>query len=182
MERIHVPRKIRVALDLCSQDRCGRADVAESGVRFLVLPAEVEAGRGGEIARLLAMEDSLHVDHPPRPVVEVEAGPLELRDQHRKVEAPDVEAPEVAGVHQLEERFGASREGCFARDVLVGDPVDGPRFRINGDAGIEPPDPFHDVALRRDPQNRHLDDAVLLSAQSGGLQVEEYQGSVEFDG
>ena len=126
VECIHVPRKVRITLDLRGQDRRSRADVTEGGVRFLVFPAEVEACGGGEVAWLLAMEDSLHVDHPPRPVVEVEVGPLELSDQHRQVEAPDIEAPEVAGVHQVEERFGTSREGCFVRDVLVGDPVDGP--------------------------------------------------------
>ena len=182
VERVHVPRKVRITLDLRGQDRRGGADVTEGCVRLLMFPAEVEACGGREIAGLLAMEDSLHVDHPPRAVVEIEVGPLELGDQHREVEAADIEAPKVAGIHQVEERFCASAEGCFARHVFVGDPVYGLRLRINGAARIETSDPFHDVALWRNPQDRHLDDTILLGTQSGGLQVEENQGPVELDG
>ena len=173
---------MRIALDLGGQDRRCRADVAESGVRLLMLPVEVEACGCGEIPRLLTVKDSLHVDHPPTPVVEVEVGSLELSDQHRQVEAPDIETPEVTGVDQLEQRFGASSEGFFVREVLVGNPVDRGRFGRNGDARFEAPDPFHHVALRRNSQDRHLDDAILLGAQSGGLQVEENERPVELDG
>jgi hypothetical protein len=70
-------------------------------------------------------------------------------------------------------------QGCLIHDIVVGDPVDGTRFRRNQNAWIEASDPLHDVALRRNPQDRHLDDTVLLRAQSGGLQVEKHEGPVE---
>ena len=74
------------------------------------------------------------------------------------------------------------RERGLVGHVLVRDSVDGRGFGGNGDPRIETADSLQDVPLGRDTDQRQLDDAVRDGAQSRGLQVQEGQGPVEFEG
>jgi hypothetical protein len=54
VQPIQVLRDVLVPLELGTEHRRRRPDIAQSGVRLLVLTAQIEACRGGEVSWLLA--------------------------------------------------------------------------------------------------------------------------------
>ncbi len=52
----------------------------------------------------------------------------------------------------------------------------------NGNSRVEAANPFQDIPLRGDSNDGQLDDPVRNGAQTGGLQVQEGQGSIQFKG
>ena len=147
VESRQVLRDVLVAIQLCSEDGGGGADIADGGVRLLVLTLQVKPGRRREVARLLVVEDELHVDEFAAADVEVDPGPPEFGQQHGHVEAPDVEAGQVAGVQHLVEGLRPSGERSLARHVLVADAVHGERLCRDRNAGIEAAHPLEHVPL-----------------------------------
>ena len=127
-------------------------------------------------------ERSLDVDDPARLVIEFDFSPLELGQEHGKVESADVEAGQVTRVQQLHQGLGSSGQRRLVGQVFVRDPVDSRGLGVNGYAGVEAANPLQHVALRGDAEYGHLDDPIIPGAKSRRLQIQEDDGTVELNG
>ena len=182
VQAVHAAREVAVPLQLRGQHGRRRADVAQRGVGVRVVPPQVEARRRRQVARLLAVEDHLHVDQAPVLHLEGHPGPTKLGEQDRQVEAPDVEAREIARLQQAGQGFCRRAEGVFVGHEVVGDPVDVGGLGRDRHLGVVAADLLEDIALRRHPDDRQLDDSVAGQAQARGFEVEEGDRPVKIEG
>ena len=182
MEPGDVAWKTRVVGELRGEDAGGHAHVRASAVRAVMLVVDVEAGGGGQIARLLPVEDHLRVDEPAVLQVEGDSRAPELLEQDVQVEAADVEPGQIAPLQQAGQAACPAPEGSLAGDIGVADAVD--RGGLGGDGffRVEAADPVHHPAIGIQDEQRQFDDAVLASVQTGGFEVEEGQGTGQTDG
>src|SRR5690606_34751270 len=143
--------------------------------------AEVEPGGGGEVPRLLPVEDVLDVDHAATLERERDAAAPKLHDEEGEVEAPDVESRQVALLEDPGEPPRSAAEGLLVRNIRVGDPVHGGCLRRDRHLRVEAANPLEHVPLRRHLDERQLDDAVLLEVEARRLQIEEDEGAVQLE-
>ena len=182
VESGHVAREVSVTVQLGRQDRRSGANVPQRGVRVLVVPGQVEAGRRREVAGLFAVKDHLHVDQATPLHVEGHARAAKLGQQDGQVVVANVEARQVARLQQLGQRLRGAAKRVFVRHDVVGDTVNGGRLRGNGNFRIVASHLLQDVTLRRYAQDGEFHDPVARQAQTRGLEVEEDDGAVEVEG
>ena len=106
VQPVQVLGDIGVFLELGGQDRRRGPDVSQGRVGLLVLPAQVEPGGGREIPGSSRWKMNLGVDEPPTLDARTSPRPLELGQEEREVETPDVESRQVAGLQKLGQALG----------------------------------------------------------------------------
>jgi len=178
-EAARIARQLRVFGELAEQHLEGRRSIGRRAVgSFKLLAAEKFIGRRKR-ARVEFAEDVVDVDDLAVIHLEFEAGALELRFEHRNVEAGDVVAAEVAAVDVVEELFGDERKDRALLHIVVGDAVNRGRPGRNRHFRIQPPHGILGAAVREHFQHGDFDDAVALRHDSGAFDIEYDQRPFE---
>ena len=140
----------------------------------------VELDGRGEVARLLAVIDALHIDVLACGGGEVQPAPSELLLKNRNVKAVRVEAREVAVLEVVENPFRHIRKRRAVLHEFVRDAVDGRRFGWNRDGRVQKPAHRDFGSVGHDLDGRKLDDAIAAWGCPGRLDVEDDEWARKF--
>ena len=177
----HIVLEVVVAVELRLQHLVGGTDVAVGRMCAIELLAAIETIGGHEGARLLLVEDVLHVDEVGIVRVEADACAQKLLDEQGNVEAVGVVACEVAALEDLFELLGELLERGLVGHHLVGDMVDGSRFGGDVHLGVDEEIARFLLTIGHHLDVTELDDSVTGDTDTSGFEVEEDEGFLEME-
>ena len=174
-----VARKVFVPLELRIEDIERGVGVGQGVVGAFQLAPAIETQRRREMAGLLEMEDPHRVEEASAREIQLATAALDLSLQQGQVETDHVEAQQVgAGQQRLDARpqLGEPRR---VTNILVANAVHRRGARRDGAFGIDEARESLPRAVRFDPHQRQLDDAVFPHVCARGLEVEADERALE---
>jgi hypothetical protein len=128
------------------------------------------------------MEYYLDIDQLPILRFEDDPRAPKLCNEHGKVEAPKVEAGEIARIEKIEEASCPCEKGWLIGDICVRDTMNRGRITRDRHLRVEATHSLQDIAMGSKPNERKFDDSVGTDPKPGRLKVEKNERTFEWKG